>query len=106
NAAATAGSASYAAPNLTWTGDLSPGASATITYSVTVNNPDTGNQSLTGTLISATPGNNCPAGGGDARCTVTVTVVGASTLTFTQTAAASSTVVGGTVNYTITITNS
>ena len=97
---------SYAAPNLTWTGSLAPGASATITYSVTVNNPDTGNQSLTGTVVSATPGSNCPAGGGDARCTVTVTVVGASTLTFTQTAAAPSAAAGGTVAYTITIANS
>ena len=106
NAAATAGSVSYAAPNLTWTGDLAPGASAVITYSVTVNNPDTGDQSLTGTVVSPTPGSNCPAGGADARCTVTVTVVGASTLTFTQTAAASSAVAGGTVAYTITIANS
>ncbi len=42
NAAATAGTVSYAAPDLTWAGDLAPGASAVITYTVTVNNPDTG----------------------------------------------------------------
>ena len=71
-----------------------------------MNNPDTGDQSLTGTVISPTPGSNCPAGGGDARCTVTVTVVGATTLTFTQTAASSSAAAGGTVAYTITIANS
>ena len=66
----------------------------TITYTVTVNNPDTGDLSLTNTVTSATPGSNCPAGGGDARCTATVTVVGASTLTFTQTAPAASAVAG------------
>ena len=42
NAAATAGTVSYASPILTWTGNLAVGATATITYSVTVNNPDTG----------------------------------------------------------------
>ena len=31
-------------PDLTWTGDLAVGASATVTYSVTVNDPDTGRQ--------------------------------------------------------------
>ena len=106
DAAATVGTVTFASPVLSWTGNLSPGAAALITYTVTVNNPDTGDQSLTGTVTSSTPGNNCPAGGGDARCTVTVTVVGASTLTFTQTSAAGSAVAGGTVNYTITIANS
>ena len=62
DAAATVGSVSYAAPNLTWTGDLSPGGSATITYSVTVNNPDTGGHVLTNTVTSTTPGSNCRAG--------------------------------------------
>ena len=42
NAAATAGTVSYTSPNLTWTGNLAVGATATITYSVTVNSPDTG----------------------------------------------------------------
>ena len=42
DAAATAGTVSYASPDLTWTGNLNPGDSATITYTVTVDNPDTG----------------------------------------------------------------
>ena len=46
DATATAGSVSYASPNLTWTGNLAAGAAATITFSVTVNNPDTGNKIL------------------------------------------------------------
>ena len=45
---------------MTWTGDLTAGASATVTYSVTVNDPDTGNRTLANTVRSASPGNNCP----------------------------------------------
>ena len=44
NAAASSGTVSYTAPNLTWTGNLAVGASATVTYSVTVNNPDLGDR--------------------------------------------------------------
>ena len=44
NATATAGTVSFTSPNLTWTGDLAAGATATITFSVTVKNPDTGNK--------------------------------------------------------------
>ena len=39
NATASSGSLSFASPVLTWTGDLAVGASATITYTVTVNKP-------------------------------------------------------------------
>ncbi len=75
DASTTSGSVSYASPTLTWTGDLAPGASATITFSVTVSNPDTGDKSLTTTVTSAAAGNNCPADGTDPRCTATVTVL-------------------------------
>jgi uncharacterized repeat protein (TIGR01451 family) len=103
NAAATSGTVSYASPNLTWTGNLAAGASATITFSVTVNNPDTGNKILSSTITSSTAGGNCPAGGTDARCTATVNVQG---LTITSTANTASTTPGSTVQYTITLTNS
>jgi uncharacterized repeat protein (TIGR01451 family) len=56
-------------PNLTWTGNLAVGASATITYSATVNNPDTGSKIMTNTVTSTTAGSNCPSGSADARCT-------------------------------------
>ena len=65
NATATAGTVTYTSPNLTWTGTLAAGATATITFSVTVNNPDTGNHLLAVTLTSAAAGNNCPSGGTD-----------------------------------------
>ena len=87
DAAATAGSVSYTSPNLTWTGNLAAGATATITFSVTVNNPDTGNKILASTITSATSGSNCSAGSTDARCTATVTVQG---LTITSTASTAS----------------
>ena len=83
NAAATAGAVSYTSPNLTWTGNLAVGATATITYSVTVNSPDTGSKVMANTVTSATPGSNCASGSGNAACTATVTVSG---LTIVKTA--------------------
>ena len=49
-----------ASPNLTWTGNLAAGASATITFSVTVNNPDTGDKVLASTITSADAGQQLP----------------------------------------------
>ena len=56
NAAATGGTVSYASPSLTWTGNLAPGATVTITYSVTVSSPDTGDHILSSTVTSAAAG--------------------------------------------------
>ncbi len=44
------------------------GGTVTISSPVTVNNPVT-NDVLTATAVSAAPGNNCPAGSADPRCT-------------------------------------
>ena len=93
---------SFASPNLTWTGNLAVGATATITFSVTVNNPDTGNKILASTITSATPGSNCAAGSGDAACTSTVTVA---VLAITNTSSVSTTTPGGVVRFTATFTN-
>ena len=87
DAAATAGSVSFVSPNLTWTGTLAVGAAATITFSVTVNNPDTGNKTLASTITSVTSSSNCATGSTDTRCASTVAV---SILTITATANASS----------------
>ncbi len=75
DAAATVGSVSYASPNLTWTGNLAAGATATITFSATVSNPDTGDKVLATTITSPTPASNCPAGGTDPACSTSVTVL-------------------------------
>ena len=104
DAATTAGSVSYVSPDLTWTGDLEPGQSAIVTFSVTVNNPDTGDKTITSTLISTDPGSTCPPGGPAPACTSTVTVL-IPALTITKTASTSTTTPGSTVGYTITVTD-
>ena len=68
DAAATAtgtgtGTVTYASLALTWTGNLNPGDTATVKFSVTVNNPDTDNHLLASTVTSASAGSNCPVGG-------------------------------------------
>ena len=105
NAAATAGSVTYSSPNLTWAGNLVVGAVATITFSVTVNNPDTGDKVLAQTVTSAAAGSNCAAGSTDARCSVTVVVL-VPGLTIAQTASLGTATPGSVVHYTITVTNS
>ncbi len=106
DATTTAGSVSYTAPALTWTGNLTPGQVVTVTYSVTVNNPDTGDQSLVNTVASAAPGSECPPGGTDPDCSLTIPVVSAATLTFTAATDVASAVAGQVVHYTITVANS
>ena len=93
---------SFAGPTVSWTGNVAAGATVTITYSVTVNNPDTGNKVLANTVTSPTVGSTCPAGGSDPRCTATVTVSG---LSIVKVADAATTTPGGTVRFTVTVTN-
>jgi hypothetical protein len=98
DAAATIGTVSYAAPALTWTGDLTPGGTATITYSVTVDNPETGGTSLVNTVTSAAPGSSCPPGSDSPPCAVTTAVItGPLTMTAPATAALGAGPVGGTI---------
>ena len=104
NGTATSGSVSFSSPSLTWTGNLAVGASATITYSVTVANPDNGNRTLTSTVISPTAGSSCPSGNPAASCSASVTVL-IPALTISTVAGVGSTVPGGTVPYTVTMAN-
>ncbi len=62
DASATTGTCRYAAPVLTWTGNLAAGATATVTYTVTVHNPDTGDKLVIITAASAAAGSACPPG--------------------------------------------
>ena len=105
DAAATAGSVSYTSPTLTWTGNLSPGGTATITYSVTVNNPDTGGKLVVNTVTSSAVGSTCPPGTTSGSCQVTIPVL-TPALTITKTASVATAVPGQTVTYTITVDNS
>ena len=73
DASATAGAVSYTAPVLSWNGPLSVGGSATITYSVDVNSPDTGNQQLHNAVVTpANSGSNCDSGSTDPLCEANV----------------------------------
>ena len=61
DAAATSGTLSYASPDLTWTGDLTPGQAATITYTVTVRQPRHRRQADGQRQSPPTdPGSTCP----------------------------------------------
>ena len=57
--ATSAGSVSYTSPDLGWAGTVPASGSVTLTYSVTVDNPDTGSQILASTVTSASTGSNC-----------------------------------------------
>ena len=98
----TAGTVSFASPVLTWTGNLNPGDTATITFSVTVSNPDTGDKVLSAAVTSATPGSNCPAAGTDPRCASTVDVA---VLTIVNSSNVSTTTPGSVVRFTSVFTN-
>ncbi len=105
SAAASSGSVSFAGDVLSWSGALSPGVTATITYSVTIDNPDTGDRTMTNTVASASAGSNCASGSSDVRCTATVAVTDAVSLTFTKTADVAAAIADGLVHYTVTIVN-
>ena len=60
DAAATAGAVSFASQVLTWTGDVSAGGTVTVTFSVTVNNPDNGNRRMVSVAYSSAAGSSCP----------------------------------------------
>ena len=71
----TAGTVSYASPDLAWTGDLTVGQTVTITYTVTVHNPDTGGKLMVNFVTSTDPGSSCPSDSPSPGCTVTVPVL-------------------------------
>lgn len=100
------GTTSYSGGVLGWSGSLAVGASATVTYTVTIKNPDPGDKSMPNTVVSTTSGNNCASGSPDARCTASVTVTNSTTLTFTKVAGVTTTVPGAAVSYTVTAVNS
>ena len=91
-------------PGLSWTGNIPVGGSVTITGTVTVDNPDTGNKVLTSIFSTAAAGSNCPARGTDPRCSTIVTVL-VPALSITQAANATAAVPGQVIGYTLTITN-
>jgi uncharacterized repeat protein (TIGR01451 family) len=95
------GGATYAAPTLSWSGPLAIGATQTITYSVTVNDPDTGDQHL-GNAVVTTNGGDCPAGTDNPACRVDVP---SGSFTVAKTASTTAAGPNDTVTYTVTVTN-
>ena len=105
DAAVTAGGAlTYTAPTLRWTGDLPVGGVATLTYSITVLNPDPGDKVLTNGVVSTTPGSTCPTATAAPACSTQVRVL-VPALGITQTADATTVVAGGSVGYTVLVEN-
>ena len=91
--------ATYAAPTLSWSGALAAGDTITITYSVTVNSPNTGDNEITNAVVPTGTGGSCdPAG----ECSTTTDV---RSYTVSKTASATSIQLGGTLTYTVTVTN-
>jgi hypothetical protein len=82
---ATSGTLSLTATGISWTGNIPVGGTVTITGTVTVNNPDNGNKVLASTITTTAAGSNCPSGGNDPRCSVSVPVL-IPALTITATA--------------------
>ncbi|WP_141538718.1 GEVED domain-containing protein [Isoptericola jiangsuensis] len=99
------GSLSYTEPVLSWSGPLAAGESVTITYSVTVNDPLTGDGELLN-VVEGPPESNCDpdADPADPDCTVVLPAPG---LDVVKTAEPSSDPLlpGGTVTYTVELTN-
>ncbi|MGW2192785.1 DUF7927 domain-containing protein, partial [Streptosporangium sp. NPDC001682] len=114
DARATDGTVSYGASKLAWTGDIPAGETVTITYSVTVNTPDTGDRVLDSAVQARGGGTNCPGPApGPARlgepvpgaslgCAQRVAVEG---VTISRTLMPEEPEAGDTVTYTITVTN-
>lgn len=102
NASATAGTTSYDRPTLSWSGPVAVGGTVTVTYSVTVNNPDTGDKVLDNAVVSTVPGSTCPADSADPDCR---SVVPAGSYTVTKKASTDTATQGSTITYTVTVTN-
>ncbi|MFC7646642.1 isopeptide-forming domain-containing fimbrial protein [Streptosporangium lutulentum] len=68
DARASSGSVTLTGPTLDWKGDLPAGTKVTITYSVTVNDPPTGDLTLRSRALGVSPGSNCRAGSTDPNC--------------------------------------
>ena len=93
------GGATFTSPTLAWSGALAIGATATITYSVTVNTPDTGNHVLTNAVAPDGAGGTCAT---PASCTTNTPVA---SYTVAKAASTTTTTPGGVVTYTVTVVN-
>ena len=102
NAGSATGGATVTGSTLSWSGALAIGATTSFTYTVTIKSPNTGNNTLSNTIVSTTAGNNCAAGSVDPLCTADVKV---QSYTVAKTSSVQTVSPGGVVGYTVTVTN-
>ncbi|WP_306322935.1 MULTISPECIES: hypothetical protein [unclassified Streptomyces] len=74
DAEASMGDVSYTEPKISYTGDIPAGKTATVKYSVKVNDPVSGDGKLTNSVTADTPRTNCEEGSEDARCGIAPTI--------------------------------
>jgi uncharacterized repeat protein (TIGR01451 family) len=88
----------------TWTGNVLRAAPVTITYSITVKDPDPGDKAILNRVSSPVQGSSCPVGGTAVGCSTLVRVL-LPGLALTKTANVSAVIAGSVVEYTVSITN-
>ena len=93
------GGVTYAAPVLSWSGALAVGQTRTFTYSVTVDEPDTGNKILDNTVVPTGPAGSCATPTG---CEVMSPLA---SYTVSKKASRATALPGDQVTYTITVVN-
>ncbi|GAA1939539.1 hypothetical protein GCM10009837_77150 [Streptomyces durmitorensis] len=68
DAKASTGDVSYTKPKISYTGDIPAGETATVTYSVKIKDPVSGDGKLLNNVDVETPRSNCDAGSTDPKC--------------------------------------
>ncbi|WP_155990761.1 Ig-like domain-containing protein [Paraoerskovia marina] len=96
----------YTEPTLTWTGPLAVGETVTLTYTLTVNDPATGDGTMTNT-VTGPPESNCEedAEEPDVDCGTEVPTLEPALALSKSSSGGSSVVPGDTVTYTVTVEN-
>jgi fimbrial isopeptide formation D2 family protein/uncharacterized repeat protein (TIGR01451 family) len=104
--AADAGTPAYDANThvLSWSGPLAAGATATVTYSVKINDPDNGDHEMVNRVVSDNP-SNCAADSTDPACTADVPVADLRVSKSADPASGSTVKAGDVITYTVTFNN-
>ncbi|MEU8893552.1 SpaA isopeptide-forming pilin-related protein [Streptomyces sp. NPDC048442] len=100
-AAATAPAFDSVDKKLTWTGDIPAGEKVTLTYTVKVNKPLTGDKKLTN-AITGPDGSTCPPGSTDPEC---ISEVKVQQMKISKTSTPATVHPGEDITYTVRITN-
>ena len=97
------GGASVTGNTLTWSGPLAVGDTATVTYTVTVNDPITGDSHLDNAVVTPpNTGGDCPVNSDNPACEV---LIPSGSFTVAKTASTAEVTAGDTVTYKVVVTN-